>query len=127
MYLEVNAKNCTGCRVCLTVCSLAHFKEVNPRKAALAIESKFPSPGHFEPRVCNQCGVCAGVCPAEAIAEKDGAYKIDPDKCTGCGECVEACPTKVMFLHNDSPVPIKCDLCRECIPVCGTKVLSLKE
>jgi len=127
MYLDVDAMKCTGCRVCLTVCSLYHFKEVNPKKAALAVDAKFPKPGHYEVRVCNQCGTCASVCPVEAISEKDGVYIIDADKCTGCGECVKACPTQVMFLHEDSPVPIKCDLCKECIPLCGTKVLSLKE
>ncbi|MFH0888664.1 MAG: 4Fe-4S dicluster domain-containing protein [Planctomycetota bacterium] len=143
MHLNVDAKKCTGCRVCLTVCSLYHFKEVNPKKAALMIEAKFPKPGTFEPFVCNQCGTCASVCPAEAISEKNvpmpsdtgrsvsehrsGVYIIDAEKCTGCGVCVEECPTKVMFLHDDSPVPIKCDLCKECIAVCGTKVLSVKE
>ena len=67
MYLNVDAKKCTGCRVCLTICSLYHFKEVNPKKAALLIEAKFPKPGTFEPRVCNQCGTCASVCPVRDI------------------------------------------------------------
>jgi ferredoxin len=40
---------------------------------------------------------------------------------------VDSCPTHVMFMHEDSPVPIKCDLCKECIALCGTKVLSLKD
>ncbi|MFH1230116.1 MAG: 4Fe-4S binding protein [Planctomycetota bacterium] len=127
MYLNVDASKCTGCRACLTVCSLCHFKEVNIKKAALAIEAKFPKPGHYEPRVCNQCGTCASVCPTEAISEKNGVYVIDPEQCTGCGTCVEECPTKVMFLHEDSPVPIKCDLCKECIPICAPGVLSVKE
>jgi len=127
MKLVADAKNCTGCRLCQTVCSLCHFDEVNPKKAALTIDSKFPVPGTFHPRVCNQCGACASVCPAEAITEKDGVYIIDKETCTGCGDCIEECPTNVMFLHEDSTVPIKCDLCKECIPVCTTEVLSVKK
>lgn len=125
MKLVAENKKCTGCRLCLSVCTLHHFNECNPKKAALTIDTKFPKPGTYEVRICNQCGTCASVCPVEAISEKDGVYTIDPDKCTGCGACVEACPLKVMFLHEDSLVPIKCDLCQECIPVCSTKVLSV--
>ncbi|MEK7448297.1 MAG: 4Fe-4S dicluster domain-containing protein [Planctomycetota bacterium] len=128
MYLTADWKKCTGCRLCLSVCCLCHFDEANPKKAALAIDAKFPEPGTFHPRVCDQCGTCASVCPVEAISRnKDGVYIIDSEKCTGCGACVEACPLKVMFIHEDSIVPIKCDLCKECIPVCSTRVLSIKE
>ena len=127
MHLAADSKKCTGCRVCMTICSLCHFKEVNPKKAALRIDAKFPSPGTYEVLVCNQCGTCASVCPVEAISLKNGAYVIDPEKCNGCGICVEQCPTQVMFLHEDSPVPIKCDLCKECIPLCAPGVLSIKE
>ncbi|MFA5793931.1 MAG: 4Fe-4S binding protein [Candidatus Brocadiia bacterium] len=127
MHLISDSKKCTGCRVCLTICSISHFKEVNTKKAALAIDAQFPSPGHYDVKVCNQCGTCASVCPAEAIELKNGVYIIDGDKCTGCGSCVEECPLKVMFMHDDSTVPIKCDLCKECIAMCGPKVLSIKE
>lgn len=147
MFLATDSTKCTGCRVCLTICSLYHFKEVNPKKAALRIDAKFPSPGTYEVLVCNQCGTCASVCPVEAISlrshsgvptpvrggapheasGKNDAYVIDPEKCNGCGICVEQCPTQVMYLHEDSPVPIKCDLCKECIPLCAPGVLSIKE
>lgn len=91
------------------------------------IDARFPVPGVFEPRICDQCGTCADVCPVEAISLKEGVYVIDAEECTGCGECVEACPLKVMFMHEDSIVPIKCNLCKECIPVCTTRVLSLAD
>jgi Fe-S-cluster-containing hydrogenase component 2 len=127
MKLVADYKKCSGCRLCQTICSLCHFDEVNPKKAALVIGAEFPVPGVYKPRVCDQCGSCASVCPVEAISERDGVYVIDSSKCTGCGLCVEECPLKVMIMHEDSPVPIKCDLCKECIPVCSTKVLSLSE
>lgn len=44
---------------------------------------------------CWACGICAKVCPNEAIKvkEKDGALRIvvSPVKCTGCGICEAVC------------------------------------
>jgi len=45
---------------------------------------------------CVSCGSCAGECPNDAIAEKDGQYQIDPEKCVDCGTCVSACPTEAI-------------------------------
>ena len=46
---------------------------------------------------CVSCGVCADVCPEEAITIRDIA-EIDPRKCTGCGSCVDECPNRAIFL-----------------------------
>ncbi|MEJ5170888.1 MAG: 4Fe-4S binding protein [Fimbriimonadales bacterium] len=42
---------------------------------------------------CADCGVCAEVCPEEAIVPGDGKHEIIADKCKDCGECVEVCPS----------------------------------
>ncbi len=47
---------------------------------------------------CINCGVCAGECPTEAIAEGDGIHVVDAEKCIDCGSCAEACPV-------DAPKP----------------------
>jgi coenzyme F420 hydrogenase subunit beta len=46
--------------------------------------------------LCTGCGVCAGICPYEAVSMhiSNGLFlpKIDEDKCTKCQLCVQTCP-----------------------------------
>jgi len=48
--------------------------------------------------LCTGCGVCAGICPRDAldmtIDEGRGCYvpQIDTERCARCGLCYEACP-----------------------------------
>lgn len=118
MQFELHSGNCSGCNTCRVACGLANQKEVNPAKAALTIIGQFPGPGTYQIKFCDQCGVCADVCPVEAISENDGTYLIDKDTCIGCSACVDECPQGVMMLHPDSEVPIKCTACGECAEVC---------
>ncbi len=41
---------------------------------------------------CSSCGLCADVCPNEAISPI-GIYKIKTDLCISCGLCQESCPS----------------------------------
>lgn len=41
---------------------------------------------------CISCGACADQCPAEAIAEGDAHFEINPDACLDCGACADQCP-----------------------------------
>ena len=52
---------------------------------------------------CASCGICASVCPEEAITVNDIAV-IDPLKCTGCGSCVDECPNKAISLAESKEV-----------------------
>ncbi len=125
--LGVKKENCTGCRLCRQVCGIEHFDEINPRKAVLLIEAKFPDPGGYRPRVCTQCGNCAKACPEDAIYLENGIYLVDKDKCTSCFECIEACPFGVMMKHKEETFPFKCDFCFKCTEVCNTGALYKKE
>lgn len=127
MRIEVNGDRCTGCRLCLQICAIEHFEEINPRKAALRIEAKFPVPGKFSPHVCTQCGRCAEVCPTGAIHRSDGGgFMLDRESCTNCGTCVSECPEEVIFQHPDMNRVILCDFCFGCTEVCNTSAIVKK-
>ena len=124
MRIKVNKNNCTGCRLCLQICAIEHFNEINPSKSALRIEAQFPDPGKYRPVVCTQCGKCAEVCPEGAINQnKNGAYIVDNDKCTMCLNCIEACPVGVVFQHPDLQHVIICDFCMKCTELCNTDAI----
>ena len=111
--------NCSGCGTCRLACAIANRREVNPTLAALCIDARFPEPGDYRIRLCDQCGACAAVCPAEAIGVDDGGvYRIDEAICTGCMECVEACPEGVIAVVRSTSIPIKCTGCLACVEVC---------
>ncbi len=124
MRIKVNKSNCTGCRLCTQICAMEHFNEINPKKAALRIEAKFPEPGTYKPFVCIQCGKCAEACPQESISQNDiGAFIVDKEKCINCGVCVEVCPNSVVFQHPDLDHVIICDFCMKCTELCNTDAI----
>ena len=122
MRIKVVKDHCTGCRLCLQICTVEHFAQINPKKAALRVEAKFPDPGSYRPYVCTQCGKCVEVCPEHAITRSDatGAFLVDRAKCNNCGDCVPACPVGVVRQHPDHDFVIICDFCMKCTELCTT-------
>jgi len=66
----------------------------------------------LDKELCTGCGICATICPKEAIAENpslvvDGRLKkkpaidIDSDSCVFCGECVVLCPYNALKMEVD--------------------------
>jgi len=45
----------------------------------------------YQKDACTSCGVCAEVCPFDAIKVKNDNWKMSNRKCFGCGVCVENC------------------------------------
>ena len=56
-----------------------------------------------KPRDCTQCGICAKVCPFNAIVFDKKAKKpafITPAACAGCGTCAAECPSDAITMHH---------------------------
>ena len=56
---------------------------------------------------CIACGICANVCPADAIEvdKADGKWIIQRMQCVQCGGCVDSCPKKCLTMENLYTIP----------------------
>ena len=89
---------CQGCvaRPCVNTCKFGAISVQNGKSV-------------IDPAKCKNCGMCAQVCPYQAIQKiivpcenacpvgaiakgEDGHAQIDFSKCISCGKCVSACP-----------------------------------
>lgn len=127
MKLLFNEANCSGCGICKLACSMENFSRVMPSVALLGIEGLFPDPGKYRIRFCDQCGICADTCPADAIELENGVFHIREDDCILCHECVEACPGHVMIINPQNNIPAKCILCGECARTCPREAIRIAD
>jgi uncharacterized Fe-S center protein len=54
----------------------------------------------FQKDACTYCGVCAEVCPFNAIKVNKKSWKTSNIKCFGCGVCVENCETNSLTYED---------------------------
>ena len=127
MMPTVIHEKCSGCGTCKLACAMENFSAVQPARALLRIEGRFPAPGDYRIHFCDQCGACAEACPVEAIVMVSGAYRVDQDLCTGCMTCVEVCPKGVMVEQPGSEFPAKCILCGACAEICPRSAIVMTE
>jgi heterodisulfide reductase subunit A len=60
-----------------------------------------PAIGDVEQAECSNCGLCASVCPFQAIRwEKGEPAELVPALCAGCGTCAAACPTGAIRMRH---------------------------
>lgn len=131
MHLEIDAVECTGCRICESVCSLYHEGASWPERSRIRIVAERDE-GPFLPTVCRQCddAPCAAACPLEAITldARTGAWLVDPELCVFCGACRDACPYGAVCVDDDRQVSYICDLCGgqpQCVPMCPKDVIRI--
>jgi len=128
------AEDCTGCRVCESMCAFYHDGVVNPNLARIYVVNL----GKYEEKpkitVCQQCkeAECVEVCPTNALEydQKKKFVVFNSDNCIGCNACVEACPFSAITRHPEKNVILKCDLCNgtpQCVAHCTANALKLEE
>lgn len=121
--LKVAIEKCTSCGACEEKCSTLFKKENNRDKSSIQVN---PRNGGRLINVCNQCGRCIDVCPAEALTrDNSGVVRLDSKRCVGCLICVGFCPTSAMRQHDDYLIPFKCTSCGQCVGVCEQGALVL--
>lgn len=125
--ISVDAKKCSGCRLCEQVCTFFHEKEFNPKRSRIKILMN-EKEGINAPFICSQCKTCIASCNRDALSWNDklGAIMVDTKKCNACGICIDACPECAIFLDPISNVVNICDLCNgdpECVKWCPEDVL----
>ncbi len=55
----------------------------------------------LERSACTRCGICAKVCPTDAIRYEEGYPRIDAAKCVRCLCCHEMCPPGAMLVRKN--------------------------
>jgi len=73
---------------------------------------------------CTYCGVCAEVCPFDALKVTDDSWVYDEKKCFGCGACVDACSFQALSFDADLQYLLACSA-KTCLQ--GKTVLYLNE
>jgi 4Fe-4S ferredoxin len=85
--------------------------------------------------MCSQCGICAEVCPENAISVVKilkGVHKVDLDKCFGvdCQICREVCPNLAVeyrYLPEKEVVfNSRCNFCGACEVFCPANAIEIE-
>ena len=55
---------------------------------------------HIKENLCDFCGTCVAVCPADCIEVREASISIEHESCIDCDLCVEICPIEVLVSDN---------------------------
>jgi len=125
----LRAKNdlCTGCMMCVLMCSLAKTGIVNPHLSRIRVTLSDKDNPHTV-TFCRHCKnpPCQKACPipdAMYLDDNTGAVIINESICIGCLACVDACPFGAIQVGPNREI-LKCDLCGGdplCVKYCPTR------
>jgi Fe-S-cluster-containing hydrogenase component 2 len=125
-FVYGNPEICTGCMICVNVCSMFYFKVLGPEWARVRV-MRFEDGTDF-PLFCRNCtdAPCMAACPEAAISRTSkGVVIVNNKKCDGCSDCVRACPYDAIHLNPDTQKAIKCIQCGECVERCPVDAMQL--
>ncbi len=129
MRFLVDPEKCTECGRCTIACSIVKEGRIQPLKARIMIERRWPDVPKIAVCRFEDCDghPCVASCPFGAIDVVDGKIFISEEECTGCKICVSACPYDAIWMNEDRGKAVKCDLCGgnpACVPECVTGALK---
>ena len=70
--------------------------------------SHSPEVAAVSEQLCSGCGICATVCPYDAIKiERSGIAVVNDILCFGCGVCAASCPAGAIEVKNERHMQIE--------------------
>jgi heterodisulfide reductase subunit A len=97
-------------------------ESVTQASAAAARAMRLMNPGSLtveaitaavDPELCNSCGLCAKVCPYNAISvdtKAKMAAEVTEAACSGCGTCAAECPTMAITMNHFTDAQIEAQI-----------------
>ena len=113
--IQINADNCSGCRLCEAVCSAYHsepkYTASNPRRSRIQIFRDEQNDIYLPILAGNYFNV---ECNSRT------SITINGKRYGSCSFCRASCPSRDLFKEPDNPgIPLKCDVCGEPMPEGG--------
>ena len=122
--IQVNFTKCSGCRSCEVICSLQHYRQIQPRRARIRV-IRNPETGESIPIIAGVGTAGISSCTNRPLIIIEGK------EYDSCLLCRANCPTRPhLFTEPDSNMPIQCDLCGDdpsCVKWCQTGALTFIE
>ena len=123
----IDEEKCQSCEKCVAACP-RNIIGMRPESNRVQVRCLSTDKGAVVRKICQigciGCGICARVCPFDAITVENNLATIDPAKCRNCGLCVPKCPTHAIYGDLEGRPKavigdgcVGCTLCKRVCPV----------